>query len=81
MGRIQLPNLRDIEEACKGSLVSSYDLKNMFYAIEIEPAHRSKTNFYWRQNIWLSKRLAMGLSNAPFVAFKAMQHTFRNEIF
>ena len=80
VGRIQLPTLKEVEEACKGSLISSYDLKNQYYAIEIEEAHRSKTNFFWKNNIWLSKRLAMGLSNAPYIAFQAMKFSFRKEV-
>ena len=80
IGRIQLPTLKEVEESCKGSLISSLDLKNQYYAIEIEEAHRSKTNFFWKNNIWLSKRLAMGLSNAPYVAFQAMKFSFREEV-
>ena len=80
IGRIQLPTLKEVEEACKGSLISSVDLKNQYYAIEIEEAHRSKTNFFWKNNIWMAKRLAMGLSNAPYVAFQAMKFSFRKEV-
>ena len=80
IGKIQLPTLKEVEESVRGSLVSTVDLKNQYYAVDIEPEHQSKTNFYYKNAIWMSKRLAMGLANAPFIAFMAMKFTFRDEM-
>ena len=80
IGKIQLPTLKEVEESVRGSLVSTVDLKNQYYAVDIEPEHQSKTNFYYKNAIWMSKKLAMGLANAPFIAFMAMKFSFRDEM-
>ena len=63
----------------RGCLVSTMDLKNQFFSIEIEKEDRPKTNFYWQNEIWQHIRLAQGLSISPFIAARAMHMTFSDD--
>ena len=58
IGKIQLPTLKEVEESVRDSLVSTVDLKNQYYAIDIEPEHQSKTNFYYNKNDY--RRISSG---------------------
>ena len=64
----------------RNCLVSTMDLKNQFFSIEIEEEDRPKTNFYWQNEVWQHKRLAQGLSISPYIAARAMHMTFSDEV-
>ena len=65
VGKLSLPTISEVEMSVRNCLVSTMDLKNQFFSIEIEPEDRPKTNFYWQNEVWQHKRLAQGLSISP----------------
>ena len=79
VGKLSLPTLSEIEAKIKNCNISSLDLKNQFYSIELEPESRSKTNFYYANQIWQHDRLPMGLASSPYIATMAMKYTFSDD--
>ena len=80
VGKLSLPTISEVEMSVRNCLVSTMDLKNQFFSIEIEPEDRPKTNFYWQNEVWQHKRLAQGLSISPYIAARAMHMTFSEEV-
>ena len=78
--RLSLPTLSNIEQAVKNCHVSSLDLKNQFFSIELHPESKPKTNFYYQNQIFQRERLPMGLSTSPYIATMAMKFTFSDSV-
>ena len=76
VGKLSLPTLGEVEQAIKNCHVSSLDLKNQFFSIELDAPSRNATNFYWGNQILMHYRLPMGLASSPYIASCAMQFTF-----
>ena len=76
VGKLSLPTLAEVEQSIKGCHVSSLNLKNQFFSIELDAPSRNKTNFYWGTQILIHYRLPMGLASSPYIAMMAMQFTF-----
>ena len=80
VGKLSLPTISEVEMSVRNCLVSTMDLKNQFFSIEIEPEDRPKTNFYCQNEVWQHKRLAQGLAISPYIAARAMHMTFSEEV-
>ena len=72
VGKMSLHTLSEVEQAIRGCHVSSLDLKNQFFSIELNAPSKTKTNLYWGQNVFMHHRLPMGLSSSPFIATMVM---------
>ena len=80
VGKPSLPTLSKIEQSVKNCHVSSLDLKNQFFSIELHPESKPKTNFYYKNQIYQHERLPMGLSSSPYIATMAMNFTFSDSV-
>ena len=80
VGKLSLPTLTDVEQAVKNCHVSSIDLKNQYFSIELHNESRTKTNFYYRNQIFMHNRLPMGLASSPYIATMAMKYTFNDAV-
>ena len=77
---IQLPTLQSIENAFQGCLISTFDISNAFYNIELEPYSTRFFNFFVRSEIWCHMRLPQGWSAAPKFCSDAIQATFTKAV-
>ena len=80
VGKLSLPTLSKIEQSVTNCHVSSLDLKNQFFSIELQPESKPKTNFYYQNQIYQHERLPMGLSSSPYIATMAMNYTFSDSV-
>ena len=80
VGKLCLPSISEIQTKVRNCLVSTLDLKNQFFSIELEPESRAFTNFYWKNRIFFHKRLPMGMSISPYIATSAMHWTFSDSV-
>ena len=56
------------------------DLKNIFFSIVLEEESKSKTNFYWKNQMYCHNRLGKGLSVSPYISAAAMNYTFSDAV-
>jgi len=55
-------------------IFSKIDLRAGFHQIPIDPASRSATSFWWKNQLWRYKRMPFGLRNAPSVFQRIVDH-------
>ena len=65
---ICLPTLQSIESSFEGCHVSTLDLSNQFYSVELDEASRKYFNFYVVDSVWTHKMLPQGWSASPAIA-------------
>ena len=80
-GRLQLPTIDETRTFVRDKMVSTIDLVNQFWSIKLENGSRKYTNFFYNGKIYYHKRLPMGFVNSPYIAQKAMEWTFADEVF
>ena len=73
------PSISEIREFCRGKLLTSMDIANAFFAIEINREDRPKTNFYFHNQVYCFNRLVQGAKNSPAFLQRALNCTFTTE--
>ena len=76
-----LPSLPDIRSFCRHKILTSLDLKDMFFSIPLSSAAQNLTNFYFRNNIYKMKRLSMGIASSPWFGMHAMRLCFNKDAY
>ncbi|MGL4850595.1 MAG: reverse transcriptase domain-containing protein, partial [Clostridium sp.] len=75
----ELPLMKDIIRATQGSTIFTViDLKEGFYHIEIEEAHKHKTAFEYDGRIYEWNSMVMGFKNSPHIMQRAMNIVLDN---
>ena len=77
---ISLPTLQSIESNFEGSLVSTLDLSNCFYSIQLDEASKLYFNFFMMNEIWSHKVFTQGWSGSPKVSRDAIDETFSMKV-
>jgi site-specific DNA-cytosine methylase len=62
------------QKVSKAKYFSKIDLRSGFHQIPIDPDSRSKTAFWWGNELWQYTRLPMGLSNSPAAFQRILDH-------
>ena len=78
---ISLLTLQSIESNFEGSLVSTLDLSNCFYSIQLDESSKMYFNFFMIYVIWSHEVLSQGWSGSPKVSRDAIDETFSVKIF
>ena len=73
---ISLPTLQSIESNFEGSIVTTLDLFNCFYSIELDEESKQYFNFFMQNEIWTHNVLAQGWSGSPKISRDAVDQTF-----
>ena len=79
--KVILPSLSEIRSFCRGKILSSFDLKDFFFSIELSSNSQQYTSFYYKKTLYKMMRLGQGLAASPFYAQHALRMTFSDAIF